>query len=86
MSRVENTSTMVVPARRRFWNVPNTLTVSRLVLAPTGVRRTEAPATVMEIGGSGAAVWHVGELRPRTIATFAGFDNAASATDAVTAV
>ena len=33
MSRTENASTMVAPAPRRFWNVPNTLTVSRLVLA-----------------------------------------------------
>jgi CDP-diacylglycerol---glycerol-3-phosphate 3-phosphatidyltransferase len=33
MSRTENVSTMVAPARRRFWNVPNTLTISRLVLA-----------------------------------------------------
>ena len=33
MSRTENVSTMVARAPRRFWNVPNTLTVSRLVLA-----------------------------------------------------
>jgi CDP-diacylglycerol--glycerol-3-phosphate 3-phosphatidyltransferase len=33
MSRIEHASTMVAPAMRRFWNVPNTLTVSRLVLA-----------------------------------------------------
>ncbi len=32
MSRTENASTMVAPAPRRFWNVPNSLTVSRLVL------------------------------------------------------
>jgi CDP-diacylglycerol---glycerol-3-phosphate 3-phosphatidyltransferase len=33
MSRTESVSTMVAPARRRFWNVPNSLTISRLVLA-----------------------------------------------------
>src|ERR1700722_10452686 len=33
MSRTEGVSTMVARAPRRFWNVPNTLTVSRLVLA-----------------------------------------------------
>jgi CDP-diacylglycerol--glycerol-3-phosphate 3-phosphatidyltransferase len=33
MSRIENASTMVAPTARRFWNVPNTLTVSRLALA-----------------------------------------------------
>jgi CDP-diacylglycerol--glycerol-3-phosphate 3-phosphatidyltransferase len=33
MSRVENASVMVAPAMRRFWNVPNTLTISRLALA-----------------------------------------------------
>jgi CDP-diacylglycerol---glycerol-3-phosphate 3-phosphatidyltransferase len=33
MSRTESVSTMVARAPRRFWNVPNTLTVSRLVLA-----------------------------------------------------
>jgi CDP-diacylglycerol--glycerol-3-phosphate 3-phosphatidyltransferase len=33
MSRAENRFAMVAPATRRFWNVPNTLTVSRLVLA-----------------------------------------------------
>ena len=33
MSRAENAYAAVAPASRRFWNVPNTLTVSRLVLA-----------------------------------------------------
>src|SRR5262245_31045788 len=33
MSRVENASVMVAPGMRRFWNVPNTLTISRLALA-----------------------------------------------------
>ena len=33
MSRTEDRFAMVAPARRRFWNVPNTLTVSRLGLA-----------------------------------------------------
>ena len=33
MSRVENASTMVAPSPRKFWNVPNTLTISRLALA-----------------------------------------------------
>jgi CDP-diacylglycerol---glycerol-3-phosphate 3-phosphatidyltransferase len=33
MSRVENASVMSAPALRRFWNVPNTLTISRLALA-----------------------------------------------------
>jgi CDP-diacylglycerol--glycerol-3-phosphate 3-phosphatidyltransferase len=33
MCRIENASTMVAPAMRRFWNVPNTLTISRLALA-----------------------------------------------------
>jgi CDP-diacylglycerol--glycerol-3-phosphate 3-phosphatidyltransferase len=33
MNRTDKWSTMLAPARRRFWNVPNTLTVSRLVLA-----------------------------------------------------
>jgi CDP-diacylglycerol--glycerol-3-phosphate 3-phosphatidyltransferase len=33
MTRIENASTIVAPAPRRFWNVPNTLTISRLVLA-----------------------------------------------------
>ena len=33
MSRTEDRFAMVAPAPRRFWNVPNTLTVSRLVLA-----------------------------------------------------
>ena len=33
MSRPENLVAMVAPAPRRFWNVPNTLTVSRLALA-----------------------------------------------------
>jgi CDP-diacylglycerol---glycerol-3-phosphate 3-phosphatidyltransferase len=33
MSRAEDRFAMVAPASRRFWNVPNTLTVSRLVLA-----------------------------------------------------
>jgi CDP-diacylglycerol---glycerol-3-phosphate 3-phosphatidyltransferase len=33
MSRPDNLSTMVEVAHRRFWNVPNTLTVSRLALA-----------------------------------------------------
>ena len=33
MSLTENASMTVGRARRRFWNVPNTLTVSRLVLA-----------------------------------------------------
>ncbi len=33
MSRTENRFAMVAPAPRRFWNVPNTLTVSRLALA-----------------------------------------------------
>ena len=33
MSRAEDRFAMVAPATRRFWNVPNTLTVSRLVLA-----------------------------------------------------
>jgi CDP-diacylglycerol--glycerol-3-phosphate 3-phosphatidyltransferase len=32
-SRVENVCVTVAPPRRRFWNVPNTLTVSRLALA-----------------------------------------------------
>jgi CDP-diacylglycerol---glycerol-3-phosphate 3-phosphatidyltransferase len=33
MSASERLTAMVAPASRRFWNVPNTLTVSRLVLA-----------------------------------------------------
>jgi CDP-diacylglycerol---glycerol-3-phosphate 3-phosphatidyltransferase len=33
MSRAENRFAMVAPATRNFWNVPNTLTVSRLGLA-----------------------------------------------------
>jgi len=33
MSRIENVSAMIATAPRRFWNVPNTLTVGRLVLA-----------------------------------------------------
>jgi CDP-diacylglycerol--glycerol-3-phosphate 3-phosphatidyltransferase len=33
MSRTEDRFAMVAPARARFWNVPNTLTVSRLVLS-----------------------------------------------------
>jgi CDP-diacylglycerol---glycerol-3-phosphate 3-phosphatidyltransferase len=33
MSRTEDRFAMLAPASRRFWNVPNTLTVSRLVLA-----------------------------------------------------
>jgi CDP-diacylglycerol--glycerol-3-phosphate 3-phosphatidyltransferase len=33
MSRPDSLSTMVAAAPRRFWNVPNTLTVSRLALA-----------------------------------------------------
>jgi CDP-diacylglycerol--glycerol-3-phosphate 3-phosphatidyltransferase len=33
MSRAENRFAMVAPATRKFWNVPNTLTVSRLGLA-----------------------------------------------------
>jgi CDP-diacylglycerol--glycerol-3-phosphate 3-phosphatidyltransferase len=33
MSRFESASVMAAPAMRRFWNVPNTLTISRLVLA-----------------------------------------------------
>jgi CDP-diacylglycerol--glycerol-3-phosphate 3-phosphatidyltransferase len=33
MSRIEEAPVMVARARRKFWNVPNTLTVSRLVLA-----------------------------------------------------
>jgi CDP-diacylglycerol---glycerol-3-phosphate 3-phosphatidyltransferase len=33
MSRTENRSAMLAPPARWFWNVPNTLTVSRLVLA-----------------------------------------------------
>src|SRR6516165_10714534 len=33
MSRLDNVSTMVATAPRRFWNVPNTLTISRLALA-----------------------------------------------------
>jgi CDP-diacylglycerol---glycerol-3-phosphate 3-phosphatidyltransferase len=33
MSRTENRFAMVARARSRFWNVPNTLTVSRLALA-----------------------------------------------------
>jgi CDP-diacylglycerol--glycerol-3-phosphate 3-phosphatidyltransferase len=33
MSRPENLSTMAAVAPRRFWNVPNTITVSRLALA-----------------------------------------------------
>ncbi len=33
MSRTESISTMVAPGPRRFWNVPNSLTISRLVLA-----------------------------------------------------
>jgi len=33
MSRTENSTTMVERPRRKFWNVPNSLTVSRLVLA-----------------------------------------------------
>ena len=33
MSRPENAAVISAPASRRFWNVPNTLTVSRLVLA-----------------------------------------------------
>jgi CDP-diacylglycerol--glycerol-3-phosphate 3-phosphatidyltransferase len=33
MSRAENRFAMIAPATRRFWNVPNTLTVSRLALA-----------------------------------------------------
>jgi CDP-diacylglycerol---glycerol-3-phosphate 3-phosphatidyltransferase len=33
MSRAENAYAATAPAPRRFWNVPNSLTVSRLVLA-----------------------------------------------------
>ena len=33
MSRVEDASVTVAPAMGRFWNVPNTLTISRLALA-----------------------------------------------------
>jgi CDP-diacylglycerol---glycerol-3-phosphate 3-phosphatidyltransferase len=33
MSRTENRFAMLAPAPSRFWNVPNTLTVSRLALA-----------------------------------------------------
>jgi CDP-diacylglycerol---glycerol-3-phosphate 3-phosphatidyltransferase len=33
MSRAENRFAMVAPETRRFWNVPNTLTISRLGLA-----------------------------------------------------
>ena len=33
MSLAENRFAMVAPVARRFWNVPNTLTVSRLALA-----------------------------------------------------
>jgi CDP-diacylglycerol---glycerol-3-phosphate 3-phosphatidyltransferase len=33
MNRTENASMTVDRVRRRFWNVPNTLTISRLVLA-----------------------------------------------------
>jgi CDP-diacylglycerol---glycerol-3-phosphate 3-phosphatidyltransferase len=33
MSQVKNLSAMVAPAPRRFWNVPNSLTVGRLALA-----------------------------------------------------
>lgn len=33
MSRAEEANAAVVRTRRRFWNVPNTLTISRLVLA-----------------------------------------------------
>jgi CDP-diacylglycerol---glycerol-3-phosphate 3-phosphatidyltransferase len=33
MSQIKGLSTMVAPARRGFWNVPNTLTVGRLALA-----------------------------------------------------
>jgi CDP-diacylglycerol--glycerol-3-phosphate 3-phosphatidyltransferase len=33
MSRTDNRIAMLAPAKRRFWNVPNTLTVSRLALA-----------------------------------------------------
>jgi CDP-diacylglycerol--glycerol-3-phosphate 3-phosphatidyltransferase len=33
MSRLENATATVAPIRKRFWNVPNSLTVSRLVLA-----------------------------------------------------
>ncbi len=33
MSRVENAAAMAPRTARRFWNVPNTLTISRLVLA-----------------------------------------------------
>jgi len=33
MSQIKNLSAMVAPAPRRFWNVPNTLTVGRLALA-----------------------------------------------------
>ncbi len=33
MSRPKNLLTIVAPAPRKFWNVPNTLTVSRLALA-----------------------------------------------------
>ena len=33
MSRIKNLSAMVAPAQPRFWNVPNTLTITRLALA-----------------------------------------------------
>ncbi len=33
MSQIKTLSAMVAPASRRFWNVPNTLTVGRLALA-----------------------------------------------------
>jgi CDP-diacylglycerol---glycerol-3-phosphate 3-phosphatidyltransferase len=33
MTRPEPSVSVVAPARRKFWNVPNTLTVSRLLLA-----------------------------------------------------
>ena len=33
MSRTDDRIAMLAPAKRRFWNVPNTLTVSRLALA-----------------------------------------------------
>ncbi len=50
MSRVEPATAAVAPTRTRFWNVPNSLTVSRLVLA----------VAVYALIESGAYAWALG--------------------------
>jgi CDP-diacylglycerol--glycerol-3-phosphate 3-phosphatidyltransferase len=50
MSRAENAYAATAHAPRRFWNVPNTLTVSRLVLA----------VAVYALIASGAYAWALG--------------------------